>query len=78
MKLQALNKNILLSDCENFDPFISCECGQYFRFVKNSDIEYSIFACGRRLNIEKTAIQPFRYCLFGREIYNENITRARN
>ena len=53
MKFKSINNGILLSECENFDPFVSCECGQCFRFNRISDDEYDVFACGRRLNIQR-------------------------
>lgn len=53
MNFKTINNGILLSECDNFDPFVSCECGQCFRFAKISDDEYDLFACGRRLNIKK-------------------------
>ena len=53
MKFTKINNNLLLSECDNFDPFVSAECGQCFRFNRLSDDEYEIFACGRQLNIKK-------------------------
>lgn len=53
MKFTSINNGLLISGCVNFDPFISCECGQCFRFVKISETEYDLFACRRRLNIQK-------------------------
>ena len=44
---------IILSDCKNFDPFLSCECGQCFRFEKVSDDNYLLFAMGRVLDIKR-------------------------
>ncbi|MBR4951054.1 MAG: DNA glycosylase [Clostridia bacterium] len=49
------DNNLLITQSENFNPFDSCECGQCFRFNKISDNEYSLIACGRRLNMQKTA-----------------------
>lgn len=53
MKFTKIENHLLLSGCENFDPFVSCECGQCFRFNKLRDDEYNIFACGRQLTIRK-------------------------
>lgn len=53
MNFKSINNGILLSGCKNFDPFVSCECGQCFRFNRISDDEYDVFACGRRLNIQR-------------------------
>ena len=53
MKFTKTENHLLLSDCKNFDPFVSCECGQCFRFNKNSDNEYVLFACDRTLTIRK-------------------------
>lgn len=54
MKLVPHENGILLLDAQNFDPFVSCECGQCFRFEKLSDNEYTLTACGRALNIKQT------------------------
>ncbi len=51
MKLQSQGKNLFLYETENFDPFVSCECGQCFRFDKVSDDEYILNACNRSLTI---------------------------
>lgn len=53
MKLTPLENGIFLEDVNNFDPFVSCECGQCFRFEKISDSEYSLVASGRKLFIEQ-------------------------
>ncbi len=53
MKLIPYKNGILLSEAENFDPFVSCECGQCFRFDKIDEDEYSLVACGRALNIKR-------------------------
>lgn len=53
MRFEQINKNLLLSEINNFDPFVSCECGQCFRFERLSESEYRLFACGRELVIEK-------------------------
>lgn len=53
MKFTKIENHLLLSECENFDPFVSCECGQCFRFNKISESEYVIFAQNRSLTIRK-------------------------
>ncbi len=53
MKFTKIENHLLLSECENFDPFVSCECGQCFRFNKIDESEYIIFACNRPLTIRK-------------------------
>ena len=53
MKITRIENNLLLSDINNFDPFVSCECGQCFRFERISDDEYELYACGRVLNIKR-------------------------
>ncbi len=53
MKFTNLNNGLLISECPNFDPFVSCECGQCFRFRKLSESEYVLCARGRELNIKK-------------------------
>jgi N-glycosylase/DNA lyase len=53
MKFTKIENHLLLSECENFDPFVSCECGQCFRFNKIDESEYVIFACNRNLTIRK-------------------------
>ncbi len=53
MFLTEQDNNLILTEAQNFDPFVSCECGQCFRFECISKDEYSIVACGRRLNIHK-------------------------
>lgn len=54
MKLITTENNLLICDIPNFDPFISCECGQCFRFEKLSETEYELIAMNRKLNIKKT------------------------
>lgn len=53
MKFTKIEDHLLLSECENFDPFVSCECGQCFRFNKINESEYVIFARNRSLTIRK-------------------------
>lgn len=53
MKLRQINKDILLTDEIYFDPFVSAECGQCFRFERVDHKKYSIIACNRVLDIEK-------------------------
>ena len=53
MKFTNIDGGLLLSETKNFDPFVSCECGQCFRFEKIDDNAYELLACGRRLNIKK-------------------------
>ncbi len=53
MKFTKIENHLLLRECENFDPFVSCECGQCFRFNKISESEYVIFAQNRSLTIRK-------------------------
>lgn len=55
MELKTIGRDLLLVNQQNFDPFVSCECGQCFRFERVCDSSYRLFACGRRLDIEKTA-----------------------
>lgn len=55
MELRKNGKDLLLCGMPNFDPFVSCECGQCFRFEKISENEYSLIACGRQLNIKRVA-----------------------
>ncbi|MBQ3230744.1 MAG: DNA-3-methyladenine glycosylase 2 family protein [Clostridia bacterium] len=54
MRFRQINNDLLLSEINNFDPFVSCECGQCFRFEQISESEYRLFACGRELVIDKT------------------------
>ncbi len=53
MKFLQIDKDLLLTEVSNFDPFVSCECGQCFRFERISDDSYILTACGRRLTIER-------------------------
>ncbi len=53
MKFHSIGNDLLLCETNNFDPFISCECGQCFRFEKISDDEYSLVACRRNLVISR-------------------------
>ncbi len=53
MEFQNTKNGLLLLGCENFDPFVSCECGQCFRFTKIDETEYILFAKGRKLDIKK-------------------------
>jgi len=53
MFLKEQDNNLILTEMKNFDPFVSCECGQCFRFQNISEDEYSLIACGRRLNIHR-------------------------
>lgn len=54
MEFQKVKNGLLLTNCKNFDPFVSCECGQCFRFSKINDDEYELFAKGRALGIKRT------------------------
>lgn len=54
MNLITTEKGLLLTDMPNFDPFVSAECGQCFRFERISDSEYTLIAKGRSLDIQKT------------------------
>lgn len=53
MLLTETDGGVILSDVENFDPFVSAECGQCFRFEKVSDDEYVITAMRRALDIKR-------------------------
>ena len=53
MKFQNTKNGLVLTNCKNFDPFVSCECGQCFRFAKIDDDEYELFAKGRALDIKR-------------------------
>ena len=53
MKLQTTGKDLFLCETENFDPFVSCECGQCFRFEKIGEEEYTLAACNRKVDIFK-------------------------
>lgn len=53
MKLTSYDNGILLTETKNFDPFLSCECGQCFRFEKLSDDEYTLSACNRNQHIRR-------------------------
>ncbi len=61
MKLTTISNNLLLTECENFDPFVSCECGQCFRFERIDDNEYLLYACGRGLTVKRTE-QGWLFC----------------
>jgi N-glycosylase/DNA lyase len=50
---KKVENGLLIFGCENFDPFVSAECGQCFRFEKISDENYILIACGRRQSIRK-------------------------
>lgn len=53
MKFLNTENGLLLYECDNFDPFVSCECGQCFRFTRIDENEYVLSAKGRRLDIKK-------------------------
>lgn len=53
MELRKVGNDLLLLNTPNFDPFVSCECGQCFRFEKTNENEYSIIACNRQINIKR-------------------------
>lgn len=53
MEFQNTKNGLVLTNCKNFDPFVSCECGQCFRFTKIDDDEYELFAKGRVLDIKR-------------------------
>ncbi len=53
MKLQKTESGLLISELSNFDPFVSCECGQCFRFEKITEREYSLIARNKKLYIIK-------------------------
>ncbi len=52
MKIIDTGSGILLADEEYFDPFISFECGQCFRFEKISESEYVFCALGKRIGVK--------------------------
>ncbi len=54
MEFKSTKNGLLLTNCENFDPFVSCECGQCFRFDKIDDSEYVLYAKNRALDIKKS------------------------
>ncbi len=49
MKLTDISGGVLLTECKNFDPFVSCECGQCFRFDRDGD-SMRLTACGREFS----------------------------
>ncbi|MBO4452837.1 MAG: DNA-3-methyladenine glycosylase 2 family protein [Clostridia bacterium] len=53
MTVTKTENGILLSNIGCFDPFVSCECGQCFRFLKISDHEYRVFAGSRAVTVKK-------------------------
>ena len=53
MKLQKTESGLLITELSNFDPFVSCECGQCFRFEKITEREYSLIARNKKLYIIK-------------------------
>lgn len=53
MELIRSENGIILCGEEHFDPFMSCECGQCFRFEKRNNDEYSLIAHGRELVIRR-------------------------
>ncbi len=53
MKLTQQGNDLILSEISNFDPFVSAECGQCFRFEKISEDEYFLIACNRGLNVKR-------------------------
>ncbi len=53
MFLTQQDNNLILTEVTNFDPFVSLECGQCFRFERLGEEKYSLVACGRRLFINK-------------------------
>lgn len=55
MELRKIGNDLLIFGAENFDPFVSCECGQCFRFDKVDDDTYSLIACGRNVFIKKVS-----------------------
>ncbi len=61
MKLTKISNDLLLTECNNFDPFVSCECGQCFRFERINDTTYELYACGRVLAVKKTE-QGWLFC----------------
>ena len=55
MELRKIGNDLLICNAENFDPFVSCECRQCFRFDKIDNEQYALVACGRQLNIKKVS-----------------------
>ena len=60
---------ILLTGEENFDPFVSCECGQCFRFEQISADEYCLIANRRKLVIRRVP-QGYFFAATGEEEFN--------
>ncbi len=53
MRFRQIGSDLLLTELQNFDPFVSCECGQCFRFYQSGAEEYTLFAQGRSLKIAR-------------------------
>lgn len=70
MKLIPYKNGILLSGAQNFNPFVSCECGQCFRFEKLGSDEYMLIACGRALNIKQTT-DGWLFCDIDEKEFND-------
>ncbi len=70
MFIQEQDNNLIISGVENFDPFVSFECGQCFRFQSVSESQYYIIACGRRLDVCKTE-KGWVFCNITKEEFNQ-------
>ncbi len=55
MNIQAQNNNLIITDIRDFNLDHIFECGQCFRWNKESDGSYIGVACGRALKISQTA-----------------------
>ena len=71
MKLTKISNDLLLTECNNFDPFVSCECGQCFRFERIDDTMYKLYACGRVLTVKKTE-QGWLFCDISEEEFKKS------
>ena len=52
MYTEMTENGIFLREPENFDPFVSCECGQCFRFETRGD-EVTLYARRRKLCVKR-------------------------
>lgn len=71
MKFTKISNDLLLTECNNFDPFVSCECGQCFRFERINDDEYELYACGRVLTVKKSG-QGWLFCNISEEEFRKS------
>ena len=74
MKFTRISNDLLLTECNNFDPIVSCECGQCFRFDTIDGDTCTLYACGRALTVKRQE-NGWLFCDITEEEFSESFVR---